>query len=71
MYFWAMIRLIGAVLAEQDEDWSCRSWISEESLLLLSEPNKEQPAPNEETCKRARLLVQTALSLADADGKIA
>ena len=32
----SMLRLVGAVCAEQDEDWSSRRYISPESMLRLA-----------------------------------
>ena len=68
----SMLRLAGAVCAEQDEDWSSRRYISPESMLKLNEPAAPEPPPeSEELRRRGLMVVETAMELADGRGKAA
>lgn len=67
----SMVRLIGAVMAEQDEDWSSRRWIVPESLARLEEPAPAEPETTEESRERGLKVVQTAMELADGGRKAA
>lgn len=60
----SMLRLVGAVRAEQDEDWSSRRYISPESMQRLSEPAAPEPAESEESRRRGLMVVETAMELA-------
>lgn len=55
----SMLRLVGAVCAEQDEDWSSRRHISPESMLRLAEP-----VESEASRRRGPMIVETAMELA-------
>lgn len=59
---------MGAVCAEQDEDWSNRRYISPESMARLLEPTAPEPAESEAARKRGLMAVGTAMELAD-DGR--
>ncbi len=67
----SMIRLVGAVMAEQDEDWSSRRWIVPESLARLEEPAPAEPETTEESRMRGLKVVRTAMELADAGRRAA
>ena len=41
-----LVRLVGAVLCETDEDWSSRRYIIPESLAELWEPSRANAAPD-------------------------
>lgn len=60
----SMLRLVGAVCAEQDEDWSSRRYISPESMGRFSEPAAPEPAESEESRRRGLMVVETAMELA-------
>jgi hypothetical protein len=60
-----MVRLIGAVMAGQDEGWSSRRWIVPESLTRLEEPAPAEREAADESRERAIKVVQTAMGLAD------
>ena len=61
----SMLRLVGAVCAEQDEDWSSRRCISPESMGRLSEPAASEPPESEESRGSGLMIVETAMELAD------
>ena len=65
----SMIRLVGAVLAECDEDWSCRHAIA--SMDLLEKPAAPEPAIGEEAAAMAERLVLVAMESAGIAGKAA
>ena len=67
----SMLRLVGAVCAEQDEDWSSRRYISPESMGRLSEPAAPEPAESEESRRRGLMVVETAMELADGGRRAA
>lgn len=67
----SMVRLVGAVMAEQDEDWSSRRWIVPASLSGLEEPAPVQPEPTDESRERGLKVVRTAMELADAGRRVA
>ena len=60
----SMLRLVGAVCAEQDEDWSSRRCISPESMLRLAEPAGPEPVESEASRRRGLMIVETAMELA-------
>lgn len=60
----SMLRLVGAVCAEQDEDWSSRRYISPESMLRLAEPAGPEPVESEASRRRGLMIVETAMELA-------
>lgn len=60
----SVLRLVGAVCAEQDEDWSSRRYISPESMLKLTEPAEPEPAESEASRRRGLMIVETAIELA-------
>lgn len=39
----SLIRMLGAVFAEMDEDWASRRWFTEESIALIASPAKAAP----------------------------
>ena len=42
----SLIRMLGAVLSEMDEDWSTRRWFTEKSISeAYEEPGRRKPAP--------------------------
>lgn len=47
----SVLRLVGAVHAEWDEDWSSRRYISPESMRRLWEPAEPEPAESEGVAK--------------------
>ena len=67
----SMIRLIGAVMAEQDGGWSGRRWIAPESLARLEEPAPAEREPTGESRERGLKVVQAAIELADAGRRVA
>ena len=67
----SMVRLVGAVMAEQDEDWSSRRWIVPESLANLEEPTPAEREPTDESRQRGLKVVQTAMELADTGRRAA
>ena len=67
----SMARLVGAVMAEQDEDWSSRRWIVPASLSGLDEPAPVQPEPTDESRERGLKVVQAAMELADMGSRAA
>ena len=43
----SLIRMLGAVFSEMDEDWASRRWFTEESIALATSPSKAPlPAPS-------------------------
>ena len=60
----SVLRLVGTVCAEQDEDWSSRRYISPESMRRLSEPAEPEPAESEGSRWRGLMVVETAMELA-------
>ena len=60
----SMLRLVGAVCAEQDEDWSSRRHISPESMRRLPEPAAPEPAESEASRRRGLMIVETTMELA-------
>lgn len=67
----SMLRLVGAVCAEQDEDWSSRRYISPESMLKLAEPAGPEPVESEASRRRGLMIVETAMGLAGAGRRAA
>lgn len=67
----SMLRLVGAVCAEQDEDWSSRRYISPESMGRLSEPAAPEPPESEESRRRGLMVVETAMELAEGGRRAA
>lgn len=67
----SMLRLVGAVCAEQDEDWSSRRYISPESMLKLAEPAGPEPVESEASRRRGLMIVETAMELAGAGRRAA
>ncbi|WP_130811220.1 IS256 family transposase [Olsenella sp. Marseille-P4559] len=67
----SMIRPMGAVMAEQDEDWSGRYWIVPESLARLEEPAHAEREPTGESREWGLEVVQAAIELADAGWRVA
>lgn len=67
----SMLRLVGAVCAEQDEDWSSRRYISPESMLKLAEPAGPEPVESESSRRRGLMLVEAAMELAGAGRRAA
>lgn len=47
----SVLRLVGAVHVEWDEDWSSRRYISPESMRRLWEPAEPEPAESEGVAK--------------------
>lgn len=42
----SLIRMLGAVLSEKDEDWSTRRWFTVKSIAeAYEEPERRKPAP--------------------------
>lgn len=42
----SLIRMLGAVFAEMDEDWASRRWFTEESIAQAMSPTRPKaPAP--------------------------
>ena len=64
----SMLRLVGAVCAEQDEDWSSRRYISPESMLRLAEPAGPEPVESEASRRRGLMIIETAMELAGTGG---
>ncbi len=60
----SMLRVMGAVCAERDEDWSSRRYISPESMLKLDEPAAPEPVESEASRRRGLMIVETAMELA-------
>lgn len=45
----SLIRMLGAVFAEMDEDWSVRRWFAEDSIVQTEDPKRfHAPAPTYE-----------------------
>lgn len=64
----SMLRLVGAVCAEQDEDWSSRRYISPEFMLRPAEPAGPEPVESEASRRRGLMIVETAMELAGTGG---
>lgn len=67
----SLTRLIGAVLAEIDEDWSTRCYIAPESLLEVFEPQEEKEPDGldaSDAMEKAALMIRLIL---DPEGKAA
>lgn len=62
------LRLVGAVCAEQDEDWSSGRYISPESMLRLAGPAGPEPVESEASRRRGLMIVETAMELAGTEG---
>lgn len=60
----SVLRLVGAVCAERDEDWSSRRYISPESMRRLWGPAEPEPAESEGSRRRGLVVVETAMELA-------
>ncbi len=60
-----MPRLVGAMCAEQDEDWSSKRHISPESMLKLDEPAAPEPIESEASRRRGLMIVETTMELTD------
>ena len=67
----SMLRLVGAVCAERDEDWSSGRYISPESMGKLLEPAAPEPAESEASRRRGLMVVETAMELADGGRRAA
>ena len=67
----SMLRLVGAVCVEQDEDWSSRRYISPESMERLSEPAAPEPAESEESRRRGLMVAETAMELTGVGRRVA
>lgn len=67
----SMVRLVGVVMAEQDEDWSGRRWVVPESLARLEGPAPAGQEASDESRERGLKVVQTAMGLADAGRRVA
>ena len=65
----SMIRLVGAVMAECDEEWSCRHAIA--SMDLLEKAAAPEPAIGEEAAAMAERPVLVAMESAGMPGKAA
>lgn len=65
----SMIGLVGAVMAECDEDWSCRHAIA--SMDLLEKAAAPEPAIGEEAAAMAERPVLVAMESAGMPGKAA
>ena len=63
----SMIRLVGAVMAELDEDWSGRCAIA--SMDLLERKVASEPAVDPDTAARAERLVLVAVESAGLAGR--
>lgn len=60
----SMQHLVGAMRADQDEDWSSRRYISPGSMLKLSEPSAPEPVESKASRRRGLMIVETAMELA-------
>lgn len=62
----SLIRLVGSVCAEINEDWSSRCYISPDSMALLNEerPKDAPQQATDEDRKRAERLIEVALESA-------
>ncbi len=67
----SLIRLVGAVLAEQDEDWSTRRYFNDSSILRAFEQRKSEPEPYdiEEIARKAATIIEIAKDENVAIGK--
>lgn len=63
-----MLRLMGSMCAEQDEDWSSRRYIAFELMLKLVEPATPEPAESEASSGKGLMVIETAMALAGAGG---
>lgn len=61
----SMLRLVGAVCAEQDEDWLSRRYIVPESLTALFEPAPQRVEETDESRQRGLKIVKAAMDLVD------
>lgn len=41
----SLVRMLGAVFAEMDEDWAARRWFTEESIALALSPSEGAAPP--------------------------
>lgn len=67
----SVLRLVGAVCAERDENWSSRRYISPESMRRLWEPAEPEPAESEGSRRRGLVVVETAMELAGSERRAA
>ncbi len=67
----SLIRLVGAVLAEQDEDWSTRRYFNDSSILKAFEQHKSESEPYdiEEIARKAATIIEIAKDENVAIGK--
>lgn len=65
----ALIRMLGAILAETDEGWSTRRWFAEDSIVQTEDPKRfHAPAPTYEGS--AEELARKIIELVIADNPI-
>lgn len=61
----SLIRMLGAVFSEMDEDWSSRRWFTEESIAMAASPSKPAaPAPSYDgsAAEHARRIIEVVVA---------
>lgn len=61
----SLIRMLGAVFAEMDEDWASRRWFAEESIAQAPSPaSAGAPAPSYEgtPAEHARRIIEVVVN---------
>ena len=70
----SLIRMMGAVLSEMDEDWATKRWFSEASIAMAVEGRKcKPPMPNYtgDTTDHARRIIELVIANNPINGKVA
>lgn len=70
----SLIRMLGAVFSEMDEDWSSRRWFTEESIALAASPAKASaPAPSYDGSagEHARRIIEVVVADNPVEGRAA
>lgn len=61
----SLIRMLGAVFSEMDEDWASRRWFTEESIAMAASPAKAAaPAPSYDgsAAEHARRIIEVVVA---------
>ncbi|MFR5093385.1 MAG: transposase [Adlercreutzia equolifaciens] len=61
----SLVRMLGAVFAEMDEDWAARRWFTEESIALALSPSEgavPPPAYEGTAADHARRIIEVVMA---------